>query len=183
LEGVGDFLNTTIGSVTAVGLLLTATTGLLAKKIVEKEVNKQQLELQRLQTIQLLEQRKEQIILSVLEKQGLKGDATELKNLAKILAAKQQINRLEAEKNKIQKTGATTTTEDEKTKKLTEDLNAQAAATVSVAEAQSALDKGLAENKELHLQYQIIEERLSLLRGKNNGLMSQSIVVMAAKLV
>lgn len=183
LEGVGDFLNTTIGSVTAVGLLLTATTGLLAKKIVEKEVNKQQLELQRLQTIQLLEQRKEQIILGVLEKQGLKVDATELKNLAKILAAKKQINKLEADKNKIQQTGATTTAEDPKTEKLIEGLNEQAAATTSVAEAQNALHKGLAENEQLRLQYNQIEERLTLLRGKNNGLMSSSIVIMAAKLV
>ena len=183
LEGVGDFLNTTVGSVTAVGLLLTATTGLLAKKIVEKEVNKQQLELQRLQTIQLLEQKKEQIILSVLEKQGLKGDATELKNLAKILAAKKQINKLEAEKNKIEQTGVTTTTEDAKTEKLIGDLNAQAAATTSVAEAQNALHNGLAENKQLRLEYNQIEERLTLLRGKNNGLMSSSIVIMAAKLI
>ena len=183
LDGVGTFLDTTIGSISLVGILAVALTGIISQKIVEKDIANKQLELQKLQHRERLEQRKLEIIMLVLEKQGLKMDEQENRNLAAVLAGLKQKNKLEARSNKIKKEGLTKDVDKGETEKTIKKLNTEAEATKQIADARMKLDEGLEKDIMLKKEYDTIQSKLNKMDSDQLGILSGSVRLMALSVV
>ena len=135
--------------------------------------------MQKLQHREKLEQRKLEIIMLVLEKQGLKMDEQENRNLAAVLAGLKQKNKLEARNNKIKKEGLTKDVDKGETEKTIEKLNTEAEATKQIADARMKLDEGLEKDIMLKKEYDTIQSKLNKMDSDQLGILSGSVRLMA----
>ena len=178
------FANNLVGQSVSYGLIASAITVIISRKIVENNLAKEQLALQREQEIYALKKRKEELILQTAKKVGLEVGQAELQqDKANIEGAEAKIallekeNALKAEGNKIEQQKLTGSSLD--TKKLNENITKEVkdfnsanekatesteALTIAQAEQNTEVQKLLKNNEE----YKGIQKQLTLLENSRN---------------
>lgn len=179
LEKVSDFLDTTIGSISFVAVLATAVSGLLAKKQLENQVVKEQLELQRSQQLIILKQKQEEIQKVFLQEQGLDLDAEQNKLLAAQIRAQYTFNKQLKQTNKLKK--------GEDVKNLTtgdqeiQALESTAESANQLADAHQRLTSEQFKNSEQGKQYALVLDQIRVLESQNANILSMSYRIQALK--
>lgn len=180
-------------------MIASAITVIISRKIVENNLAKEQLALQREQEIYALKKRKEELILQTAKKVGLEVGQAELQqDKANIEGAEAKIallekeNALKAEGNKIEQQKLTGSSLD--TKKLNENITKEVkdfnsanekatesteALTIAQAEQNTEVQKLLKNNEE----YKGIQKQLTLLENSRNKLVSVGLMLQSLKII
>lgn len=193
------FANNLVGQSISYGLIASAITVIISRKIIENNLAKEQLTLQREQEIYALKKRKEELILQTAKKVGLEVGQAELQqDQAGIEAAEAKIaliekeNALKAEGNKIEqqkltKSSLDTTDLDNNIKKEKDEFNkaneeaaeSTKALTIAQAEQNTEVQKLLKNNEE----YKGIQKQLTLLENSRNKLVSVGLMLQSLKII
>ena len=180
-------------------MIASAIAVIISRKIVENNLAKEQLALQREQEIYALKKRKEELILQTAKKVGLEVGQAELQqDKANIEGAEAKIallekeNALKAEGNKIEQQKLTSSSLD--TKKLNENITKEVtdfnganekatesteALTIAQAEQNTEVQKLLKNNEE----YKGIQKQLTLLENSRNKLVSVGLMLQSLKII
>ena len=175
VDFAANFVDSIAGAAVVIGTIVFMSAQLMSKKIIENDIARQTLELQRLQQIQLLKQQADEKVTTAIRKQNADLSDEELQSAKAQYYAEKATAKAIAEQNRLKKTGATTTSNSGATDiKKAESIEEEAKA-IDVKTA--AIDKALASDKE----YSTIQETISYLTTKNNKLTNLSTIALAAQ--
>ena len=146
----------------AIGTVVVAVGGLLAKKILENKIAKEQAQLQQLQLETELKKRKEALIQQILAKNGVNLEKAELKMLYAKYHAQLAIN--QAKKGKSGKAALAQAQSNEQ----------EADSLKKVADAQKIVNQEMASGSELGMQLASTNDQLNLISQRGNALASVS---------
>lgn len=193
------FANNLVGQSITYGLIASAITVIISRKIIENNLAKEQLTLQREQEIYALKKRKEELILQTAKKVGLEVGQAELQqDKAGIEAAEaknaliEKENVLKAKGNEIEQQKLTdpsldTTALDKNITKAKDEFNdandkateSTKALTIAQAEQNTEVQKLLKNNEE----YKGIQKQLTLLENSRNKLVSVGLMLQSLKII
>lgn len=168
VDFAANFVDSIAGAAVVIGTLVFMSAQLMSKKIIENDIARQTLELQRLQQIQLLKQQADEKVTTAIRQQNADLSDEELQSAKAKYYAEKATAKAIAEQNRLKKTGSTTTGD------LGETEANQAEA---IDKKTKAIDKALASDKE----YSVIQETINYLTTKNNKITNLSTIALAAQ--
>lgn len=180
LEGINTLFNTWIGQVAIFGTIGVFITNLIAKKVVENNLAKEQAELVRKQQIAELEKQQAQMVNAELQKNGVKLSDAQLTSYAAEYKSLQAVNKQLSLQNRL-KAGKNVSTKEISTAGVKEIQQANAAREQSVSILQQ-YDAAYTKLSKTNTLFQNNQKQINYLQSQSNILGSSSLIVMAAQI-
>ena len=191
LDGIGDFLSTTVGQVALVGVLGTAITGLISKKVIEHNIAKETLAVQNEELRLRLETRKLEIEednhnRKALEQEKISSEIAErrLKIAAEGIKLKSiELKMAQAEEDIEQgfEPRYDITQLDADFKKSQETINSLSAPLEGLNKQYSELDQKYKDQLQTNKEYQSILSNLTILETRYSSIMSANVHLLGLK--